>query len=97
MYLQPIFDSPDIMKQLPQETKRFKSVDSTWRQQINLAKANPGILIVCSKEGLKEKFQEANKNLEIVQKGLADYLEKKRSVFARFYFLSNDELLEILS
>jgi dynein heavy chain len=54
-------------------------------------------LIVCSKEGLKEKFQEANKNLEIVQKGLADYLEKKRSVFARFYFLSNDELLEILS
>ena len=54
------------MKQLPQETKRFKSVDSTWKQQINLAKANPGILIVCSKEGLKEKFQEANKNLEIV-------------------------------
>ena len=32
MYLQPIFDSPDIMKQLPQETKRFKSVDSTWKQ-----------------------------------------------------------------
>jgi len=96
-YLQPIFDSPDIMKQLPQETKRFKSVDSTWRQQINQAKQTPGILNVCSKEGLKEKFQEANKNLEIVQKGLADYLEKKRSVFARFYFLSNDELLEILS
>jgi len=66
MYLQPIFDSPDIMKQLPQETKRFKSVDSTWRQQINVAKAAPAILTVCGKDGLKEKFQEANKNLEIV-------------------------------
>jgi dynein heavy chain len=96
MYLQPIFDSPDIMKQLPAESKRFKSVDSTWRHIINTAKQCPNILITCSKEGLKEKFQEANKNLEIVQKGLADYLEKKRSNFARFYFVGDEDLLEII-
>ena len=97
MYLQPIFDSPDIMKQLPQETKRFKSVDQTWRHIINQTKQTRSILETCSKEGLLEKFQEANKNLELVHKGLSDYLEKKRFIFAHFHFLSNDELLEILS
>ena len=97
MYLQPIFDSQDIMRQLPAETKRFKSVDSTWRHIINNTKQVPNVLKTCSKEGLLEKFQEANKNLELVTKGLYDYLETKRSIFARFYFLSNDELLEILS
>ena len=31
-------------------------------------------------------FIESNKFLDMVQKGLSDYLETKRSVFARFCF-----------
>ena len=51
----------------------------------------------CDDQRLLERFREGNKLLEMVQKGLADYLETKRAGFSRFYFLSNDELLEILS
>jgi dynein heavy chain, axonemal len=97
MYLQPIFDSPDIMKQLPSENKKFKAVDKNWRAAINGVNENPNALVACTREGITEGFKKANENLDTVQRGLREYLESKRSVFARFYFLSNDDLLEILS
>ncbi len=61
------------------------------------AHKTPKVIDICAVEGLLEKWQESNVLLDTVQKGLEDYLETKRSLFARFYFLSNDELLEILS
>ena len=97
LYLQPIFDSGDIQKQLPTEFKRFSTVDKNWRQTLAAAKAKPRAIKFCADTKLLEKFQESNKFLDLVQKGLSDYLETKRAAFARFYFLSNDELLEILS
>ena len=97
LYLQPIFESPDINRQLPTEGKKFSSVDKNWRSTASAAKNNVRVIDFCDNEKLLERFKESEILLEQVQKGLSDYLETKRSVFARFYFLSNDELLSILS
>ncbi|GLE01654.1 hypothetical protein PINS_up010488 [Pythium insidiosum] len=97
LYLQPIFDSPDINKQLPTEGKRFATVDKNWRQTLAAAKQKPLAITFCNNDKLLDRFQESNRFLEQVQKGLSDFLETKRSAFSRFYFLSNEELLSILS
>ena len=97
LYLQPIFESPDINRQLPAEGKKFSMVDKNWRKTMGQAKNNAKVIDFCDNEDLLQKFRESEVMLDQVQKGLSDYLETKRSVFARFYFLSNDELLSILS
>ena len=97
MYLESIFGAPDIQKQLPQETVQFLRVDQSWKDIMRKTKKRPHIVDAATASGVLEMFQEANKTLEKIQKSLEDYLETKRNGFPRFYFLSNDELLEILS
>lgn len=48
------------------------------------------------KPGLLDTFNNLDKTLEKIQKSLDNYLELKRQQFPRFYFLSNENLLDIL-
>lgn len=98
IYLQPVFDSSDIAKDIPNEHKKFMMTDRMWRDLMVGVEKAPNVKLNCnSKEGLLDKLKEANMNLNNVEKGLNEYMEKKRAHFPRFYFISNSQFLEILS
>lgn len=97
MYLENIFNAEDIQKQLPEETRKFFQVDKFWKEIMQKTHKRPIVQECCSNEDLLRKFQQYNKALDDIQKCLENYLDSKRLAFPRFYFLSNEELLEILS
>jgi dynein heavy chain len=97
MYLENIFNAPDIQKQLPLETAKFMQVDKFFRDIMMKTNKHPIVQNCCNSEELLAKFQANNKSLDDIQKSLENYLETKRLAFPRFYFLTNDELLQILS
>src|SRR5690606_11616253 len=96
-YLHPIFNAPDIIKQLPDEASKFNMVDTIWKGIMDLTNKQRKVMEVINIEHLKGQFEYSNELLDQIHQGLKDYLEKKRKIFPRFYFLSDDELSEILS
>ena len=97
LYLEPIFSSDEIGKQIPTEAAAFDTMDTTWRKIMDVVQAAPKAVDAPNVENLLEDLDESNRQLDIVEKGLNDFLDTKKMAFPRFFFLSNDELLEILS
>jgi len=82
---------------MPGEAKKFFKVDQLWKNTMKGVEDDPGIMELIEKENITLMFVEANKDLDDIQKKLSDYLEQKRLKFARFFFLANDDLLQILA
>ena len=59
--------------------------------------ADPGIIELADRDSIKQLFEDANKKVEKIERSLNEYLEQKRLVFPRFYFLANEDLLMILA
>ena len=92
VYLYPIFSKGA----LPQEQARFKRIDSDFRAVMGGVRECPLVMALASVARVEETVSGMNEQMDRCQRALNDYLEEKRSKFPRFYFIGDDDLLEIL-
>lgn len=58
--------------------------------------AAPRILDVVNMQGAQRVLERLADMLAKIQKALGEYLERERSSFPRFYFVGDEDLLEIM-
>eukprot|EP00916_Digyalum_oweni_P025987 GHVL01042788.1.p1 GENE.GHVL01042788.1~~GHVL01042788.1.p1 ORF type:complete len:2866 (+),score=438.01 GHVL01042788.1:781-8598(+) len=97
VYLEGIFyGSADIQTLLPNEYARFRTIDNDVVQIMKKVAQKPKVLDVANIEGIQKSLDRLADLLSKIQKALGDYLEKQRSQFARFYFVGDEDLLEMI-
>ncbi|XP_042635783.1 dynein axonemal heavy chain 17 [Catharus ustulatus] len=97
-HLETIFiASEDTRSQLPEESKKFDTIDEDFREMMADAVQTPNVIECTNKPGLHTRLEALQERLAVCEKALAEYLETKRLAFPRFYFVSSADLLDILS
>ncbi|KAJ8920059.1 hypothetical protein NQ315_011713 [Exocentrus adspersus] len=99
LYLENIFYGEDIRKQLPRESEDFDLLSQQWREvttRLFMIKTVLKSTHYKPPPYLLDKLNKMNDKLDLLQRALEVYLETKRQIFPRFYFISNDDMLEIL-
>ena len=72
------------MRQMPEESERFNDIHKTWDEMMSFTVENPQILIIIEYPDIMSTLQKCNAILEGIEKGLNEYLEKKRLIFPRY-------------
>ncbi|XP_055849033.1 dynein beta chain, ciliary [Episyrphus balteatus] len=99
-YLESIFiGSEDIRNQLPEDSKRFDSIDRDFKNLLDQMANDRNVVRSTNRGGgkLYDTLERLLKQLLLCEKALNDYLETKRLAYPRFYFVSSADLLDILS
>jgi dynein heavy chain len=96
--LEPLFiGSEEVKRELPADASRFEEVDSEVRAILQKAWKVRNVKAVCQQAGLLDKLQQLEKNQDACKKSLSEFLDSKRRQFPRFFFMSEADLLDMLS
>ncbi|KZT06248.1 dynein heavy chain [Laetiporus sulphureus 93-53] len=97
VYLEGIFSgSADIKHLLPVESARFQNINTEFLTVMKKVYKSPFIVDVMNIPGVQKSLERLADLLNKIQKALGEYLERERASFPRFYFVGDEDLLEII-
>lgn len=97
VYLEGIFTgSADIKHLLPVESKRFDNINTEFQTVMKKVYKSPFVIDVMNIQGVQKSLERLKDMLQKIQKALGEYLERERASFPRFYFVGDEDLLEII-
>ena len=82
--------------QLPNEASIFAGVNKSFLEEMDRIYKDNNARRALTHEGFNDTLLDFNRRLEHIQRSLEQFLKSKRILFPRFYFISNDDLLEML-
>lgn len=97
VYLEGVFTgNADIKHLLPVESSRFQNINSEFFAVLKKVYKSPFVLDVLNINGVQKSLERLAELLNKIQKALGEYLERERISFPRFYFVGDEDLLEII-
>ncbi|CBQ72614.1 Cytoplasmic dynein heavy chain 1 [Sporisorium reilianum SRZ2] len=97
VYLEGIFTgSAEIRHILPVESSRFQNINTEFLTVMKKVYKSPFVLDVLNIPGVQKSLERLADLLSKIQKALGEYLERERANFPRFYFVGDEDLLEII-
>jgi dynein heavy chain 1 len=97
VYLEGVFTgNADIKHLLPMESARFQNINSEFLSVMKKVGRQPFVLEVLNISGVQKSLERLAELLNKIQKALGEYLERERVSFPRFYFVGDEDLLEII-
>jgi len=98
VYLQGVFsNSADVQRQLNLQYQKFKGFNRDFVQLMKGIREDSLVdHWVTPEKNLLENLESYQTTLNSIQKALQKYLEDQRAKFSRFYFVGDEDLLEII-
>ncbi|KAI9821833.1 MAG: hypothetical protein M1827_002415 [Pycnora praestabilis] len=97
VYLEGVFSgNADIKHLLPIESSRFQNINSEFFSVMKKVYKSPFVLDILSISGVQKSLERLADLLNKIQKALGEYLERERVSFPRYYFVGDEDLLEII-